>query len=363
MNFWKRNGAWIGFFLLVVAITVLTNLLTDGNFLAPRNLTNLLKQASINGILAAGMTAVVLTGGIDLSIGSIVALAGVVVGISQVHWGWAELGAMGALYSSLLALAVGAFVGLANGGLIASLGIPPFIITLGLMIIARGIALILTDGNGIAPMGDALQSLGESYFGVAVTSLAAVTLLGLVAARAWRRFTVDLAFPLGAGALFFWAFLAYRGLPVLGLFLGISLAVSAFVLSHTVLGRSVYALGSNPHAAFWAGVPVRKVKVFVYGAMGLLSGLSGLLLTARLNGAVPTAGQLFELDAIAAVVIGGTSLKGGSGTILGSFVGALIVATLNNGMDLLGVPSFYQMVCKGAIIIVAVALDSSQRQD
>lgn len=361
MNFWKRNGAWIGFLLLVVALTVLTRVFTDGDFLAPRNLTNLLKQAAINGILASGMTYVVLTGGIDLSIGSLVALAGVFVGISQVHWGWAELGAMGALYSSLLALGVGTLLGLVNGSLIATLGIPPFIITLGLMIIARGVALILTNGSGIAPMGEALQSLGEGNFGTTVTALAGVAL-----AIYWlvlKRRSWDAVFPLATAALFFYGFLAYRGLPVLGLFLGLTLGATSFVLERTVLGRSIFALGSNPNAAFWAGVPVRKVKVFVYAAMGLLSGLSGLLLTARLNGAVPTAGNLFELDAIAAVVIGGTSLKGGTGSILGSLVGALIVATLNNGMDLLGVPSFYQMVCKGGIIIIAVALDKSQRQE
>jgi ribose transport system permease protein len=140
------------------------------------------------------------------------------------------------------------------------------------------------------------------------------------------------------------------------------LGVIGFLLSNTTLGRSVYAVGANERAAYWAGVPVRKVKWFVYAALGMLAGLSGVLLSARLNSAVPTAGNLFELDAIAAVVIGGTSLKGGSGTIMGTFAGALTIATLNNGMDLLQVPSFYQMVFKGLIIIVAVSMDKAQRQ-
>jgi ribose/xylose/arabinose/galactoside ABC-type transport system permease subunit len=140
------------------------------------------------------------------------------------------------------------------------------------------------------------------------------------------------------------------------------MAAVSFLLTRTTFGRSVYAIGSNERAALWAGVPVKRVIWIVYAIMGFLAGVAGLLLTARLNGSDPNAGQLFELDAIAAVVIGGTSLKGGTGTIMGSFIGALTIATLNNGMDLLSVPSFYQMVFKGLIIVGAVALDKGQRQ-
>jgi ribose/xylose/arabinose/galactoside ABC-type transport system permease subunit len=177
-----------------------------------------------------------------------------------------------------------------------------------------------------------------------------------------RRRLVDVIFPLLVLGLIAYAFLAYKGFPMLVVFLLLSMLAASFLLTRTTFGRSVYAIGSNERAAVWAGVPVKRVVWVVYAIMGFLSGLAGLLLTSRLNGADPNAGQLFELDAIASVVIGGTSLKGGTGTIMGSFIGALTIATLNNSMDLLGVPSFYQMVFKGLIIIGAVALDKGQRQ-
>lgn len=361
-SFIKKNGVWIGFLLLatVVAFMTMDWSTMESRFLSPRNLTNLLRQASINGVLAAGMTLIILTGGIDLSIGSIVAVAGIFVGISQLHWGWAELGAIGAVYSVLLSLAVGTAAGVVNGGLVSVLGIAPFVITLGMMVIARGLALILSNGSGISPMGDAFRFIGEEYLGTWPTVSLIAVILAIMLWR-FRRNLLEAVFPLVTCAVFAYAFIQYKGFPVQVLFLVASLAVTAFLLTHTTLGRCIYAIGSNEQAAHWAGVPIRRVKWIVYSIMGLFSGLAGALLTARLNGAVPTAGQLFELDAIAAVVIGGTSLKGGVGTILGSFVGALTIATLNNGMDLLEVPSFYQMVFKGIIIILAVGLDRGQR--
>ncbi|MEQ1876290.1 MAG: inner-membrane translocator [Bdellovibrionia bacterium] len=361
-SFVKRNGVWIGFLLLAIAVTLLTmdwNLM-ESRFLSPRNLTNVLRQTSINGVLAAGMTLVILTGGIDLSIGSIVAVCGIVVGISQLHWGWSEMGALGCVGSILLSVAVGTMAGVVNGGLVSMLGIAPFVITLGMMVIARGLALILSGGSGISPMGEAFRYVGEEYLSTVPTAILTATVLGLVLWR-FRKDLREASFPILTCAVFAYAFVQYKGFPIQVLFLVVSLASMAFLLTYTTLGRSIYAIGSNEQAAHWAGVPIRRVKWIVYSIMGLFSGLAGALLTARLNGAVPTAGQLAELDAIAAVVIGGTSLKGGVGTILGSFVGALTIATLNNGMDLLEVPSFYQMVFKGIIIILAVGLDRGQR--
>jgi D-xylose transport system permease protein len=362
-TFIKKNGVWIGFLLLaiIVALMTLDTTTMESRFLSPRNLTNLLRQASINGVLAAGMTLVILTGGIDLSIGSIVAVAGIVVGISQLNWGWSEQGAWGCFGSVLLSLLVGWFAGMVNGGLVSVLGIAPFVITLGMMVIARGLALILSNGSGISPMGEAFRFIGEEYLPMGPTLVVTGLILLLLAWR-FRRNILEAAFPILTCGVFAYAFIQYKGFPVQVLFLVASLLVTAFLLTHTTLGRCIYAIGSNEQAAHWAGVPIRRVKWIVYSLMGLFSGLAGALLTARLNGAVPTAGQLFELDAIAAVVIGGTSLKGGVGTILGSFVGALTIATLNNGMDLLEVPSFYQMVFKGIIIILAVGLDRGQRQ-
>jgi D-xylose transport system permease protein len=361
-SFIKRNGVWIGFLLLATVVALLTMDWTtyDSRFLSPRNLTNLLRQTSINGVLAAGMTMIILTGGIDLSIGSLVAVAGIVVGISQLNWGWAEAGALGCAGSILLSIAVGFVGGAINGGLVSMLGIAPFVITLGMMVIARGLALILSNGSGISPMGESLRFIGEEYLSTVPTILLTVLVFALILWR-FRSRILEAAFPILVCGFFAYAFIQYKGFPITVLFLVGSLAVTAFALTHTTLGRCVYAIGSNEQAAHWAGVPIRRVKWIVYSIMGLFSGLAGALLTARLNGAVPTAGQLFELDAIAAVVIGGTSLKGGVGSILGTFVGALTIATLNNGMDLLEVPSFYQMVFKGLIIILAVGLDRGQR--
>lgn len=360
-SYFRRNGAWIGFLLLALVMTIAT----DGGFLSPRNLTNLMRQASINGILAGGMTLIILTGGIDLSIGSVVALCGIVVGISQVHWDWASMGGLGALATIALCLGVGTVSGVVTGGLISALGIAPFVITLGMMVIARGLALIFSNGASISPMGEALDPLANAYLPPSLSwIIIGLIFLGFLARtlRQGRRELMDLVFPFLTFALLAYAFVSYRGFPVLGLFLILVLGVLGFLLTRTTFGRSVYAIGSNERAAFWAGVPIKSVTSLVYIIMGLLSGLAGLLLTARLNGADPNAGQLFELDAIAAVVIGGTSLKGGQGSIMGTFIGVLTIATLNNGMDLLGVPSFYQMVFKGLIIVGAVSLDQSQRQ-
>lgn len=365
MPFIRRHGAWIGFLVLALVVTVLTSDFSSGTFesrfISSRNLTNLIRQASINGVLASGMTMVILTGGIDLSIGSIVALAGVFTGISQVTWGWMNLGLTGAVGSGLLTIGIGGLCGLITGGLVAMLGIAPFVITLGMMVITRGLALIFSNGSGISPMGDDIKMLGDEYLSSSVTmALFAIVLISLFLAN--RKKLMDSIFPVLTLGFFAYSFLNYRGLPVPVLFLLLALGTSAFLLTHTTWGRCVFAIGSNEQAAHWAGVPIRTTKWLVYTAMGLFSGLAALLLTARLNSAVPTAGNLFELDAIAAVVIGGTSLKGGIGSVMGSFVGALTIATLNNGMDLLEVPSFYQMVLKGIIIIIAVALDRGQRQ-
>jgi len=360
-NYLRRNGAWIGFLALAVIITIAT----DGGFLSARNLSNLVRQASINGLLAGGMTLIILTGGIDLSVGSVVALCGILAGLTQVNHGWAGLGAVGAWGSLAVAVLAGTLIGALNGTLIAVLRLAPFVITLGMMVMARGFALILSDGAAIAPVGESLGSLANANlpmpWTVAFTTVVLMTLIwrGLRIGKAERG---DLVFPFATLALLSYAFITYRGIPVLSLFLMAVLGVLGFVLARTTFGRSVYALGSNERAAYWAGVPLKKVTILVYIIMGALAGLGGLLLTARLNGADPNAGQLFELDAIAAVVIGGTSLKGGQGSIMGSFIGALMIATLNNGMDLLGVSSFYQMVFKGLIIVVAVSLDHGQRR-
>jgi len=228
------------------------------------------------------------------------------------------------------------------------------------MVVARGLALILSNGSSISPMGDSLAPIADAYLPQIGGAFLLIIFIAIFL-YTQRRQLMNTIFPILTFGFLGYAFIAYKGIPMLVLFLAISLGIISLLLNKTTFGRSVYAIGSSERAAYWAGVPVKKTIWIVYSLMGLLSGLAGVLLTARLNGADPNAGQLFELDAIASVVIGGTSLKGGVGTIMGSFIGALIIATLNNGMDLLGVPSFYQMVFKGIIIIVAVALDKKGR--
>lgn len=352
----QKNGAWIG----LIALSLIFLVLTKGDFFSSRNLTNLLRQASINGVLACGMTLVIITGGIDLSVGSLVALAGVAVGFSQLQWEWMGGGYWGATGSVFLALAVGTIGGAISGALISLLNIVPFVITLGMMVIARGLALIWSGGASLSPVSEELGQLAGAYIPPLPSVIAVLLLIGSLFYFN-RRSLINILFPSLLLSFFAYSFFNYKGLPIIVVILVFVAALTLFFLNSTVFGRSVYAIGSNAKAAYWAGVNIKKNLFFVYTFMGLLAGLAGALLTSRLNSADPNAGQLFELDAIAAVVIGGTSLKGGSGTVTGSLIGALIIAALNNGMDLMGVPSFYQMVFKGLIIIGAVALDRSNQ--
>lgn len=356
-NFVKKNGAYLALFLLFF---VSANL-TDGSFLGERNLSHLFRQASINGVLAVGMTLVILVGGIDLSIGSLVALCGVVGGLAQTQFGMMDAGVMGATLSALFSVGAGFLLGATNGALIAYPRIPPFVITLGAMVIARGLALLLTDGAALSPFSEEFTWFSDAYFdGPLGYAFCFLILLYFV----WRMkdsFSQSL-FPALTTLIFIGAFLSYRGLPILGLIFFSILIFFDFILQRTVYGRALYAVGANEQAAYWAGINTKIIKVSAFTLLGALSGVASVMLSARLNSASPTAGQLFELDAIASVVIGGTSLKGGVGSLLGTLAGVLIMATVNNGMDLLQVPSFYQMILKGLIIIIAVGLDSSQRE-
>jgi D-xylose transport system permease protein len=356
----------------LVAVMLILGLLTEGNFLSARNLTNLSRQVAINGILAIGMTYVILIGGIDLSVGSVVALAGVVAGLLQVSGGlaaWEGSQAFsGAGLSVLAALAVGLTCGVFNGFLITRYRIAPFIITLGMMVIARGLALILSNGAAVAPLSDAFNWIGQAYVAPSL-SVGLIALVGGAAViarlRASGRTAVDWAMAamaalLSLGAAF--AFLGYQGLPIPVLIFGALGLAGTLVLQRTRLGRFTLAIGGNPDAAWLAGVPIRKITFGIYAALGALAGLSGAILAGRLNGAMPTSGELFELDAIAAVVIGGTSLRGGVGTISGSILGAFLIGALNNGMSLLDITEFYQKVIKGVIIILAVWWDTRERK-
>lgn len=297
----------LGIFLAFVFILVTLMILSPNAFARPANLINILKQASINGILATGMMFVIISGGIDLSVGSIVALSGVVAA-SFAHPGEYPL-----IVPLVLALVVGAIVGLVNGAGVAYGGLPPFIITLGTMTIVRGVALIAANGQPV--------------------------------------FNVTKEFEAAAGGF------VLERIPNLVVYYVIITLVLAFVLTKTVFGRRVYAVGGNETAARVSGIHVDKIKLAVYTLSGFLAGVAGFLLASRIISGNPTSGQAYELDAIAAVVIGGVSMSGGSGKWYGTVIGALMIAIISNGLDILNVSSHFQLIIKGLIIIVAVLVD------
>ncbi|MBI3558416.1 MAG: inner-membrane translocator [Deltaproteobacteria bacterium] len=348
--------------LIFVGTVIVVGIATHGGFFSPRNLSNLSRQVSINGILSVGMTFIILTGGIDLSVGSVVALAGVVAGLIQVNLGYGERGLYGALVAVAGAIGVGLVAGLFNGIFIVRTKVVPFIITLGLMVIARGVALILAKGAMIAPMSETYSYFGTGVIGHTWSAIivGTISVVGIIWALAARNVLAAIL-TLVTGGSFLYAFLGYSGAPIPVLLFGGLALVAHFMLQNTVYGRYVIATGSNAEAAFLSGVPVERITMGVYLLMGCLAGLSGAVLTARLDGASPNAGDLFELDAIAAVVIGGTRLSGGVGSISGTVLGAFLIGVLNNGMSLLNIEEFYQKVIKGLIIIVAVWIDTKGR--
>lgn len=359
-NFKKYSTLLALFFLALIL-----SMMTKGDFILSRNITNLSLQISINALCAVGMTFVILTGGIDLSIGSIVALSGVVAGICEVKWG------LGTLTSIIAALGVGTLCGLMNGLFISYFQIPPFVITLGMMVIAGGGALIASNSSAISPMSDTFKNISKGFippsfsaFIIALLFIFFVFHLKTQLTALKNNKTSFVAFMVESILIFMvlllpsYSFLNDRGIPLPVLILAIITCVSLFILKKLPLGRYIYAVGGNEEAAYLSGINVKKIKLFVYGLMGFVAGLSGVLLTSRLNSAAPTAGSLMELDAIAAVVIGGNSLAGGMGSVMGPLIGATFIGTVNNGMDLLNIDSNYQMVIKGLIIIIAVWSDS-----
>jgi ribose/xylose/arabinose/galactoside ABC-type transport system permease subunit len=319
--------------LALLALVVVAAVLVPG-FFTRENLTTVLLHTSINAILALGLTFVIVTAGIDLSVGSVLALAGVLAAATLTSGSvLGAVGVAGAVGLAIFAgLATGVSLGAANGAVTAWFGVAPFMVTLAAMTIARGAARLFTGG---VPIG--FPARDDPLFDQKVAALDALHALG------GGRLPVP-GLP--------------RGFPVPALVM-IVLAVAAwFVLSRTRFGRYVYAVGGNEEAARLAGVPVRLVKLGVYAIAGACAGLAGLLLVGQLRSGGPDAGLLYELNAIAAAVIGGASLFGGIGTAAGAVVGALIIGVLNNALDLLGVQSFWQEIVKGGIILLAVLFDA-----
>ncbi|WP_018623148.1 ABC transporter permease [Spirosoma luteum] len=298
-----------GLLIAFVGICLILSLTTP-RFFTVQNLMIIVTQVSINALLAFGVTFIIITGGIDLSIGSMVAVTGVAAA------SFAHPDTYPVVVPVLIGLLAGLFFGAFNGFVITRSHVPPFIVTLGTMTIGRGLALILSKGRPVSNLSDSFNFIGGGKI---------------------------------------------LGVPTLILILVVAFIGCSILLKKTVIGRYMYAVGGNEQAARASGIPIGRVKMIVYTLGGLLAALAGILLTSRITTGQPNAGQGFELDAIAAAIIGGTSTSGGTGTMTGTLLGALLIGVISNGLDLLNVTSYYQEVVMGAIIIGAVVLDSMNR--
>lgn len=303
--YFKENlGIIVAFLVLCVFLSVFPK--TSGSFFTRQNIFNVLRQISTNLFLACGMTMVIILGGIDLSVGSIIALSGCISAGCVARYN------LPLPIALLMGLLVGLLVGMFNGAVISKTTIPAFIVTLATMNIAKGLAYVYTGGSPVRVVTKEWQFLGAGYVGIFPT-------------------------------------------PVV--ILVIVLIITAIIMNKTKMGRHMYAVGGNQQAAEFSGIKVEKVKFFVHAFSGLMAGLAGIVLASRMYSGQPTAGDGAEMDAIAAVVVGGTSMAGGSGKIGGTIIGGLIIGVLNNGLNLLNANSFWQYVVKGVVILLAVFLD------
>lgn len=306
LNILKEQTIIIVFFFIIIGMGLSTPV-----FLSSRNLLNIFLQTSMVGIIACGMTFIILMAEIDLSVGSVAALAGIIAAKMQVHNGWPTS------LSVVLALIVCFAAGILMGVIVAKLGVHSFVVTLGMLTIARGFALILSDGHPISGLSDSFKYLGQGKVGF-------------------------LSFP----AILF----------------VIVVIISWFFVSQTKFGRGIYAIGGNKEASRLSGIPVDRYKIIIFGVCSLMAGMAGIILAGRVNSGQPTAGESFNLDAIASVIIGGTSLYGGRGGIGKTFIGALMLGIIRNGLNLIGVTPYWQKVFIGALIIAAVVIDRIQHR-
>ena len=299
----SKYGIYLAFIIMCVVFGAV-----NPAFLTPGNFINILRQISFNAILAMGMTMVIITGGIDLSVGSVLALSAVVTA-SFVQ---TENPLLPVPLALLVGLIIGAACGAFNGIVITKGKLPPFIVTMVMMTMARGAAQLFTKGRPVSGLLESFDFLGQ-------------------------------------GSLL--------GIPVPVYILALIVLIAYHILNNTKIGRYIYAVGGNEQAAKASGIKSHRVKIFVYIFSGIMSALVGIIMSARLNSASPILGDGYELDAIAAAVIGGTSMDGGRGRVIGTLVGALIIGTITNGLDILNVSSYWQQIIKGAIILIAVLAD------
>ncbi|MCF3942801.1 sugar ABC transporter permease [Oceanobacillus alkalisoli] len=367
----KFNAQSYALIIALVLIAVLFAVLTGGEFLSSRNLSNLFTQMTVISVLAIGMTFVIVTAHIDLSVGSLAGLTGGIAGILHVWYDW-NTGIV-----VLAAVMVGALLGLFQGWWVAYRAVPAFIVTLGGMLIFRGILVGITGGQTIAPMDQSFRSIAGSYLPFSLGYILAVSgiilLFFFTIRRRARRRELQLQLPspfmdfgkislYAVGILLVTYILSrYQGIPLPLIIVVVLGGIFIFVSSKTAFGRSIYAIGGNKEAAALSGINIKRNTFLVFGLMGALAGIAGIILTSRLNAATTGAGDMYELDAIAACVIGGTSLAGGRGYIVGSIIGALIMVSIDNGMSMMNIPTFWQYIVKGSILIVAVWVDIASK--
>lgn len=370
-----KNLRTSGIYIAFVAIVGLFTVLTDGMLLSPGNLTNIILQYSYILILAIGMVIVIIGGHIDLSVGSVVALTGAVSAIVVIKNGqpwWVGI---------LAAIAVGLLVGVWQGFWVAYVGIPAFIVTLAGMLLFRGMTLQVLGNISLSPFPAEYQKvaggflngfLGGNGFDVFTLVIAAIALLGFAVSQFRTRqgrihykqavesmplFVLRLVLISAVVMAFAYQLSKSRGLPIVLIILGILIMIYTIVTTKTVFGRHVYAIGGNLSAAQLSGVKVKQVNFWIFVNMGFLSAIAGIVYSSRSNGAQPSAGNMFELDAIAAAFIGGASTTGGVGRVTGAMIGALIMAVMSNGMALMGIDQSVQQMVKGLVLLLAVAFD------
>ncbi|PFN95687.1 ABC transporter permease [Bacillus sp. AFS076308] len=374
-NFLKSNVRQYSMIISLIFIMVLFQVLTDGLLLKPLNITNLILQNSYILVLAIGMVLVIITGHIDLSVGSIAAFVGAISAILMVNY---EIPTFVAV---VLSLAIGALIGAWQGFWIAYVKVPAFIVTLAGMLLFRGLTMIVLEGKSIAPFPESFQKMSTGFMpdvfggsGLHVTTLMigiVLSVLFVIGEISNRKnqikhslevqpqgiFLAKLAATIVVLNLFTYSLALYEGIPNILVILALLIIVYRFFTNRMKAGRHVYAIGGNEKAALLSGVKTKRVTFWVFVNMGVLSALSGLLFAARLNAATPKAGNLFELDAIAACFIGGASAYGGIGTVPGAIIGGLVMGIMNNGMSLLGLGIDWQQGIKGLVLLAAVAFD------
>lgn len=363
---------------MVIALILITGLfffLSDGVNLKPLNLTNLILQNGFILVLAVGMVLVIITGNIDLSVGSVVAIIGAIAGVLIINMNvpvWAAV---------VIALVAGALIGVWQGFWIAYVGIPSFIVTLAGMLIFRGLTLYLLDGQSLAPFPDSFQKISSGFIpdlfgsgGLHITTMVLSIILSVVLVylefnkrktQIQYQFTV---MPLWVTLVklvalilvinwFAYQLALNKGIPTVLIIVFVLIIAYTFIMKNTVMGRHIYATGGNKKAADLSGIKTKRVVFWVFVNNGVLAALAGLMFAARLNSATPAAGNMLELDAIAAVFIGGASMAGGVGTVIGSIVGGLVMGVMNNGMSLISIGIDWQQFIKGMVLLIAVGFD------